>query len=293
MAVVVGLAVGVVLGLAVGLVKAIDNGVMDLAALAALGPYFRLERLADGPAADCADHDCADHGLAAAPRETGWRPGLELASADGVDVLVGPVAHRMAARVPRPSELRRVAGSTAHLSLVGRLLSPLLVLASLDLAPAPELEQLWWRPPSGHGGDTGNIVDLAVSASTASRWLDGESGDGLPPSRRDWAEWVGTALLAPVAAAFEASGVPEQTLLGNEAAAVRGALDALSVTSPATAARTTGPGVALLQSTRLAPTWTGTPFTPGFRRRSCCLVYRALPGERLVCGDCVLARAPA
>lgn len=39
-------------------------------------------------------------------------------------------------------------------------------------------------------------------------------------------------------------------------------------------------------STLLAGTWTST--APGFRRRSCCLIYRAAPAATAVCGDCIL-----
>ena len=76
-------------------------------------------------------------------------------------------------------------------------------------------------------------------------------------------------------------------LQGNIASAVNAAAGMIARARPdlATQAATLRSG--LLGAPELAGTWTSS--AGGFRRRSCCLIYRAAPAPTsAVCGDCIL-----
>jgi ferric iron reductase protein FhuF len=78
------------------------------------------------------------------------------------------------------------------------------------------------------------------------------------------------------------------------ASAVNGAAVMLIRSQPCLRDQATALAEALLATSNLAGRHSGTPGGPGFRRRSCCLIYRAVPGGGGgYCGDCVLsARQP-
>jgi hypothetical protein len=205
-----------------------------------------------------------------------WRSMRELV--DGSDVLLGrvlAVRERLAAGggLPPESIEVRVAASVAHLGVVSRLVSPALAMAVLGgVVPDLALTDTRWQPVLG------GPVPLSIRVP-------------LPP-------WAGElpALLAdqvldgPVrelGEAFERLSVSGQVLWGNVASAVNGATTMIVKARPdhATQART-------LTSALLArPPLRGTStiIQGRFRRRSCCLIYRAAPNAAgPVCGDCVL-----
>ncbi|MEV8535578.1 (2Fe-2S)-binding protein [Streptomyces sp. NPDC051211] len=165
----------------------------------------------------------------------------------------------------------RVAASTLQFGLAARMWSIGLGAVALtgrtpDLDPA----RVWWRLPEG---------------SSVELWLP------EPGSRpgEELAETVLGNLDRLEEAVRRRYGVSPQTLRGNSASGLVGALRELSNRMPA-AERAAAPVVAaLLEQGPLAGTGTfvheeglGTAFV----RRSCCLYYRA-PGGGL-CGDCVL-----
>ena len=86
--------------------------------------------------------------------------------------------------------------------------------------------------------------------------------------------------------------VSPQVLWGNVASVVNGARALIGATEPALLGRTEELVSRLLSRPPLHDTHQGSD-AAGFRRRSCCLVYRLSPTQAPVCGDCVLDRGPA
>ncbi len=79
-------------------------------------------------------------------------------------------------------------------------------------------------------------------------------------------------------------------LQGNIASAVNAAAAMIAAARPGLATQAAAVRDALLSTPELAGTWTSS--AAGFRRRSCCLIYRAAPAATAaVCGDCVLNAA--
>lgn len=175
----------------------------------------------------------------------------------------------------------RVAASVAHLGLAARLVSPALAAAVLHGRPfGYDLGAVRWRPALG------GPVPLSLP------------DDALQPPVEEpeqLAEAVARRLmagpLAELAALIRPLGVSRHILLGNTASAVNGAATALAAARPELAARAHAFAAQLLQRPPLRPQSALSP-TGAFRRRSCCLIYRAAPDRRgALCGDCAL-RAP-
>ncbi len=164
---------------------------------------------------------------------------------------------------------RRVAASVAHLGIVARLVAPAVATRALQapggrdsvsLAP----EDLWWQDVLGGPVPlSGVVVDappdpLGGSAVEALTRLVTRRY-ALSPS----VAWGNVASAANSAAAMVGASRPEL------AEAARAAADAFL-------ARPEVEGGVLRAG-------------PGFRRRSCCLIYRIAGSREAVCGDCILA----
>jgi hypothetical protein len=173
-----------------------------------------------------------------------------------------------AVRVRLGTDEPRVAASLLFQGIAGRLWSPVLATAAVhgvvpDLRPA----HTYWRAAS-----PGPVL-LAVP-------------EALPADPSALGTVVVERHLRPLVAAVRAvTPVAEGLLWGNAASALAGALTVLAQARPrhAAAARR------LVEDLLGAPPLRGTGVLgpAGFRRRSCCLYYRA-PGGGL-CGDCALA----
>lgn len=206
-----------------------------------------------------------------------WHSMSELV--DGSDVLLGRVLgvrERLAAMGGLPPEAveTRVAASVAHLGVVSRLVSPALAMAVLGgVVPDLALADTRWQPVLG------GPVPLSVRVPPPPR--PGE----LPVLLAD--QVLGGPVRA-LGAAFEGLSVSVQVLWGNVASAVNGATTMIVKARPDHAARARALTSAVLARPPLRGTST---ITQGrFRRRSCCLIYRAAPNAAgQVCGDCVLA----
>jgi ferric iron reductase protein FhuF len=86
--------------------------------------------------------------------------------------------------------------------------------------------------------------------------------------------------------------VSRRVLWGNVASAVNGAASMIATGQPAWADRSRMIASLLLDQPPLQGT-SAASATGGFRRRSCCLIYRAAPNAAgAVCGDCVISRDP-
>nr|WP_238534887.1 (2Fe-2S)-binding protein [Gordonia polyisoprenivorans] len=184
-------------------------------------------------------------------------------------------AHLLEARVDRvraalgagatsPVE-RRVAASVTHLGLVARLIAPMIAVAALDEPPiSVAAEDLWWQDELGG--------PYPLSVTTAATDVRSNLADGI----------VG-ALTDAVGNGFGVSG---RTLWGNVASATNSAARLIATTRPEVAVRALAAADDVLSEPRVEDGLLRAG--PGFRRRSCCLIYRVSGDRGAVCGDCVL-----
>lgn len=229
-----------------------------LRAAAAIGPYFALDDVADGP---------------------GWQPFS--AYLDGTGALRDRVAAArtlLAARagVPLDAIDERATASIHFLGVAARLVAPALATAvSAEMVPVLTPATVHWRPVDG------GAVPMALTAPTAAR------GDRLAELLH---RHVVTPLLMPFVTAVQREfRLSPQVLWGNVASALAGAASMLGAARPAYADR----AVRLCEDVLAADPLAGTGHfgSLGFVRNSCCLFYR-MPGGG-TCGDCVLtARRP-
>ena len=204
----------------------------------------------------------------AAARRTGRRRQGDLAAAGGQ---------------PPDAVEPRVAASVAHLGLAARLVSPALAAAVLHGRPLHyELAALRWQPALG-GPVPVSLPDDALHPPVAS---PGQLADTVARLLLD-------GPLAELACRVGALGVSPHILLGNTASAVNGAATALAAARPELAPCTHAFAALLLDRAPLRPQSARTA-ARAFRRRSCCLIYRAAPDRAgALCGDCALRRRTA
>lgn len=213
---------------------------------------------------------------AGAPPARPWQP-----------VTGAPLAERVAgvraylARVggqPPEAVEQRVAASVMHLGLAARLLSPAVAAAVLHgRLLCYDLGAVRWQPAPG-GPVPLSLPDdaLVPFAAEPDRLADTVSHRLLD------------GLLAELAGHLRTFGVSAHILLGNAASAVNGAAAALAAVHPELAAPAYAFTALLLDRPPLRAQSARTP-AGAFRRRSCCLIYRAAPHRRgALCGDCVL-----
>jgi FhuF 2Fe-2S C-terminal domain len=241
------------------------------AELAGLGPYFAVEARDPGTG----------------PRVP-WRPASELL--DSAEALCGQVTVvraglAAAAGCPPAGVEFRVAASVAQLGLTARLISPALGAAVLGPGLPIDIGLLWWAPgPAGP-------IRLSLPAPVFAAGRDGgglrrlaEAGPAVEPLLR--------LLDGPIRSLTEMTAsmaVSRRVLWGNVASAVSGAAAMIAATRPELAAEAEALSSAMLGFPALAGRYDGRPLA-GFRRRSCCLIYRmADPPWAQYCGDCVLA----
>jgi FhuF 2Fe-2S C-terminal domain len=175
---------------------------------------------------------------------------------------------------------RRVAASVAQLGLVARLIAPALGVAAthgrlLDL----RLNRLRWQPVLG-GPFPLSVSGFLPGASSA------VPGRGIPKLAVDFHTHLLDGPIRQLSAGFELS---DRVLWGNVASALHSAAAMIGAARPDLAPAAD----ALLAGLRSGPALAGTgaPTAHGFRRNSCCLIYRlagGAPDPAAVCGDCVL-----
>lgn len=231
--------------------------------LASFGPFFQVQL-----------HRPED------PPVRPWRAMSELTERPGVLAdRVGAVRERLAAAGGRPpDEVQiRVAASVAQLGLVARLCSPALAAATahgvlLDVS----LAAAYWQP------ELGGAFPLSLAATPRSGVPDDD------PQRL--AELMSRQIVrGPIAELTEAArllSTSPRVLWGNVASAVHGAAGMIARVRPDLADRVGRVAHLLLDAPPLRGASEMTP--AGFRRRSCCLIYRVADSPSAVCGDCVL-----
>jgi hypothetical protein len=192
-----------------------------------------------------------------------WQPFSSLIEGPGLRERVLATRAALAAGAAGEVELR-VAASVTQLGLAARLLSPVLaaaVLAGVDLDVDPG--RVWWQPVLG--GPVPLSLPLAVGG----------------------AEPLSGPIAALTAATQGICAVSPTVLWGNVASAVNGATTMIVAGRPelTATARAHAAGVLRRPPLNVADPRVG----PGFRRTSCCLIYRVNPGRAAaVCGDCIL-----
>jgi hypothetical protein len=195
-------------------------------------------------------------GGAAAPPAP-WRPVAQfLDDPAALRTHVHLVRSKLAAANRRPTaEIElRVAASVAHLGLVARLLSPALGIAALS--------------------DTHAFPSLDPRTT----WWQPELGGASPLSLPD----------EPLVDGFPATPIDDLSV-----AFAHSPLSPLIIRGNVDSARHTAATIIGRVIPALAPTPAPNP-AQRFRRRSCCLIYRAAPpGRGRLCGDCPLTRPPA
>jgi len=222
--------------------------------LTGLGPFFAVDTHApgepDGP----------------------WRPLSEVL--DDGPALRDRVA-RNRAYLGGDSVEERVAASIAHLGLAARIISPALAFAAATGA-VPDYSAAWWQPTLG-GAFPLSLPENSVPESS-------------PPSADPataFAERVLDGPLARLDSALSRFSLAGNVRRGNVASALNGAVTVLRAERPQWTEKVAGIVAALEESPALAGT--STRENGRFRRRSCCLFYRAAPDrDGPKCGDCVL-----
>ena len=186
----------------------------------------------------------------------------------------------------------RVAASVIQLGLVARIVSPLVALAVLRGRTAPvTLRDLRWQPAPG------STFPLSIAGTDTDAGTDTGTVLGACPADSDrtpeaLAHALGTDLIEAAVTelcdAFRPFRVSPHVLWGNVASALNGACGILARAHPDRSARVNAVLSALLRHPALAGTWQ-LSLDDRFQRRSCCLIYRAAPGQAgPLCGDCVL-----
>jgi hypothetical protein len=239
--------------------------------LAALGPFFALRV-----------HD------AVVPAQAPWRPLSDLVDDPGVlRARVDDVRAHLGAAAGRPPadvELR-VAVSVVHLGITARLVSPALALAALAGVTQPlDLASLRWQ------NVLGGAFPLSVPHQLPLAHQHTAAGAADPSGLDRWAVALVDGPLQDVVHAAGTLSLSPRVLWGNVASAINGAASALAAAGPDHARQGRDLATVLLRHPALRETGNGEPGTVGFRRRSCCLIYRAAAPttDRAVCGDCVL-----
>lgn len=236
-----------------------------LGVLAELGPFFAIDT----------------HDRGASPAGEWHAFGDLVVRGDPVARRVSAVRDQLAAMGGQRSadvELR-VAASVTHLGMVARIVSPVLAAATvadtvLDVRP----RGVWWQPELG-GAFPLSIPNDQISGGSAA----------MAPIDDEIARRVVDGPVRLLVNAMEPFSVPHKTLWGNVASAFNGAATMIAATRPADAGKARDIAARLRRSEPLLGT--GTVGAQGFRRTSCCLIYRAAPDRRgPVCGDCVLVR---
>lgn len=170
----------------------------------------------------------------------------------------------------------RVAASVTQLGLAARLISPVLARA-IDHKPLMvELADLWWQRDT-----ISSLFPLSLP----------ETKQPAVDDAAALASLIDTTL-TPLCDAVTTYGVNQHIAWGNVASAFNGAARMLSQAHPEHQNRTRKILRALVDHPRLAGQ--ATLNTDGtFRRRDCCLIYRAAPDRAgPLCGDCGLTHPP-
>jgi hypothetical protein len=219
--------------------------------LTALGPFFAVEVHLPGQ-----------------PASAPWQSMTTLIHDSAVlEARVQAVRTALAHRAgTRPEHVAiRVAASVAHLGLSARLVAPAIGASTLGHTPISlSADDLWWQ------NHLGGPYPLSVAPGPATPTL------ALGPAVE--------AITNTIAGRYRVS---EHVLWGNIGSAANSAAQLLSTTRPDLIIRAHAAADSVLQDAHVDQGVLRAG--PGFRRRSCCLIYRIANDRSTICGDCVLA----
>jgi FhuF 2Fe-2S C-terminal domain len=240
-----------------------DLAARHAAELAQLGPYFAVSVHLPGQ-----------------PLPAPWRPlSTLLDSPEDLQQRIAEVRAALAAGRPPDAVEFRVAASVTHLGVAARLISPALgtaVLLGRRLRMDPA--EVAWQPVLG------GPLPLSLPASALTGPGDQLGAGQLASELRQGLLNGPVRALTGLTATMSVSPI---VLQGNIASAVNAAAAMIATARPGLASRAGTIRSAVLSAPELAGTWTSS--AAGFRRRSCCLIYRAAPAATsAVCGDCIL-----
>lgn len=227
---------------------AVRNATLDAAEIAALGPFFEIET----------------HDDSAVP-DSPWTSMGDLLRGDVLSARVRSVRDAIADSGQRPGDSipARVAASVTHLGLIARPIAAAVAGIATGFGPIDaSAGALWWQDRLG------GPYPLSVTARrTARLTLDGSFVE---------------AITEECAARFVVS---HRVLWGNVASAANGAAGQIAAVRVDLAAGAYRAADMILADPRVENGLLRSG--PGFRRQSCCLIYR-LDRQAGVCGDCVL-----
>jgi hypothetical protein len=233
-----------------------------LTGIAALGPFFAVEVHLPG------EHPRLPW-LAVAGLTSGSEP---------MRRRIAAVRHALAAGAEsRADQIEaRVAASAAHFGMVARLVSPVLAALAFGHQLSTDPSELWWQDVLGRPYPLSVPVPVHV--------LDAGSRSAETACRQLVFEVIGpvTSVVADLVS------LSTRVLWGNVASAVNSATVQVAAKRPAAADAAQRVAEIMFHTPELR-TERNQP-GPGFRRSSCCLIYR-LSAERAkgTCGDCVLS----
>ncbi|HEV7191860.1 MAG TPA: (2Fe-2S)-binding protein [Jatrophihabitantaceae bacterium] len=216
---------------------------------------------------------------AAEPCAPPWRPLHELATPSAAwDDRIGATRSALSAarQDARDPVEQRVAASVVHLGLCARIIAPAFMAAASDgRVMDTTLHRMWWQPV------VGGPFPLSVVRPAEGRDLP---MDEVVRRLRSVLIDVTMPTLVQAVRRYSVSSI---IAWGNVASAIHSAAAILSTARP-----DLGERVALVRSglTAHEPLAGAGEIEPtgGFRRRSCCLIYRVSDAREAICGDCVL-----
>ncbi|MDM2422906.1 (2Fe-2S)-binding protein [Mycobacteroides abscessus] len=183
---------------------------------------------------------------------------------------ISAVRSSLAARIAKTAAEvdLRVAASVTHLGLIARILAPTIAAATCGVRISQELDDLWWQDRLG------GPFPLSV-LKTESDHREAECS-AVP----------GAAVESITRCVVGETGVSDRVLWGNVGSAANSAARLIAASRPAL----TGAARDIADTYLRDPRVEGGVLRagPGFRRRSCCLIYRLAEDRTAVCGDCVL-----
>ena len=172
------------------------------------------------------------------------------------------LAHRAGTR-PEHVEIR-VAASGAHHGRSARLVAPAIGAFTLGHTPISLLaDDLWWQD------HLGGAYPLSVAPGPPTPTLV-----------------LGPAIEGITETIADRFRVSEHVLWGNIGSAANSAAQLISTTRPNLTIRAHAAADSVLQDARVDQGVLRAG--PGFRRRSCCLIYRIAEDRATICGDCIL-----
>ncbi|MGV9824488.1 MULTISPECIES: (2Fe-2S)-binding protein [unclassified Gordonia (in: high G+C Gram-positive bacteria)] len=223
--------------------------------LAELGPFFAVEF-----------HDADEAPV--------W-PWVSLTSAindpDVIDARMHRVRAALAAGAGRESDgvELRVAASVMHLGMVARLIAPVVGAGALGIDPIGlDAGALWWQDTLG-----GPFPLSVAHVPSASR------EPLVAPPSLGVVDEVG-------AVCVNRYGLSARVVGGNVASAANSAARMIALSRPDLAARAKAAADEVLRRPHIEDGKLRAG--DGFRRRSCCLIYRIAGDRAAACGDCVL-----